>query len=168
MSSTREVRFAQASRLSQLLIGIAEQARADFTSTVAEFGLPVPLARVLVLLTTPAPMRDLAAQMHCDRSYITGLADQLEERGLITRIPGRDRRVKLLTLTEAGVALRDQVSEAVAERNIILRRLSDDERSTLAPLLERLYDGDPDNACGPEDPACGPTYLAGQASPGSR
>ncbi|MBU2668883.1 MarR family transcriptional regulator [Actinoplanes bogorensis] len=155
-SSLQAARFAEAGRLSQLLIGIAEQARADFMATVAEFGLPVPLARVLVLLSTPAPMRDLAEQLHCDRSYITGLADQLEERGLITRIPGQDRRVKLLTLTEAGESLRDRVSEAVAEQNIILRRLTDDERRTLAPLLERLYDGDPDNACGPEDPTCAP------------
>ena len=100
--ASASARFAEAGRLSQLLIGIAEQARADFMTTVAEFGLPVPLARVLVLLSTPQPMRDLAEQMRCDRSYITGLADQLEERGLITRIPGQDRRIKLLTLTTAG------------------------------------------------------------------
>jgi DNA-binding MarR family transcriptional regulator len=73
----------------------------------------------------------------------------LEERGLITRIPGTDRRVKLLTLTPAGVALRDQISEAVAERNMILRRLTDTERATLAPLLERLH-GDGDATCSPD------------------
>lgn len=145
--SRQEERFAEAGRLSQLLIAIADEARGDFMSTVGAFGLPVPLARVLVLLSTPAPMRDLADQMHCDRSYITGLADQLEERGLITRIPGTDRRVKLLTLTEDGAELRDKISAAVAERNMILRRLTDDERRTLAPLLERLRGGQDDPAC---------------------
>jgi DNA-binding MarR family transcriptional regulator len=139
--SSAEERFAEAGRLSQLLIAIADEAKADFMDTVQEFGVPVHLARVLVLLSSPAPMRDLAEQLHCDRSYITSLADQLEERGLITRIPGTDRRVKLLTLTPDGVALRDQISEAVAERNMILRRLTDTERATLAPLLERLHGG---------------------------
>jgi len=145
---TTEARFAEAGRLSQLLITIAEEAKADFMATVGAFGLPVPLARVLVLLSTPAPMRDLADQLHCDRSYITSLADQLEQRGLITRIPGADRRVKLLTLTDEGVALRDQISSAVAERNMILRRLTDAERRTLAPLLERLQ-GESDATCTP-------------------
>lgn len=136
----REARFAEAGRLAHMLVDIAEQAKADFTDTVASFGLPVPLARAIVLLTTPAPMRDLAEQLACDRSYITNLADQLEQRGLVTRVPGEDRRVKLLALTDAGVAMRDQISEAVAERNIILRRLTPAEREALTPLLERLVD----------------------------
>jgi DNA-binding MarR family transcriptional regulator len=51
----------------------------------------------------------------------------------VTRVPGEDRRVKLLELTEAGAALRKQLSEAVAERALVLRRLSDAERMTLAP-----------------------------------
>src|SRR5438874_750842 len=116
----REARFAEAGRLAQMLIDIAEQAKADFAAMVASFGLPVHLARAVVLLTTPAPMRDLAERLACDRSYITNLADQLEERGLVARVPGEDRRVKLLALTDAGVAVRNQISEAVAERNMIL------------------------------------------------
>ena len=39
------------------------------------------------------------------------------------------------------------MSEAIAEQNIILRRLTDDERRTLAPLLERLYDPDQSATC---------------------
>jgi len=137
----REARFAEAGRLAELLFGIVEQAKADFAATVGTLGLSVPLARAVVLLAAPAPMRDLAEQLHCDRSYITSLADQLEERGLVQRVPGDDRRVKLLALTEAGVAVRDQIAGAVAERNMILVRLTDDERKTLAPLLERLHGG---------------------------
>jgi len=140
----RDARFAEAGRLAELLIGIAEQAKADFAATVGSLGLSAPLARAIVLLATPAPMRDLAEQLRCDRSYITSLADQLEERGLVRRVPGEDRRVKLLALTEAGVAMRDQIAQAVAERNMLLLRLTDDERKTLAPLLGRLYgDGAP-------------------------
>jgi hypothetical protein len=49
-------------------------------------------------------MRMLADRLACERSYITGLADQLEERGLVTRATGEDRRVKLLALTESDRA----------------------------------------------------------------
>jgi DNA-binding MarR family transcriptional regulator len=83
-------------------------------------------------------MRDLADRLQCDRSYVTSLADQLEERGLLARVIGEDRRVKLLALTDAGVAMRDRISAAVAEHNMILLRLSDTERRRLAPLLEKL------------------------------
>ena len=136
--SELEARFAEAGRLAQMLVDVARQAMADFSATVAEFGLPVHLARAIVLLSTPAPMRDLADRLDCDRSYITSLADQLEQRGLVTRAAGDDRRVKLLALTEAGRAMRDQIAAAVAERNMILRRLSDAERKRLAPLLRKL------------------------------
>jgi DNA-binding MarR family transcriptional regulator len=136
--SDREARFAEAGRLAQMLVDVARLAMADFAATVAELGLPVHLARAIVLLSTQAPMRDLADQLNCDRSYITSLADQLEERGLVTRITGQDRRVKLLALTDDGRAIRDQISAAVAERNLILLRLSDSELKRLAPLLEKL------------------------------
>src|SRR6266542_4968938 len=108
--ANRETRLEEAARLSQMFIDITDKAKADFAEIVATLGLPVHLARAVLMLTTPAPMRDLAERLACDRSYITNLADQLEERGLVTRIPGEDRRVKLLQLTPAGVALRDRKS----------------------------------------------------------
>ncbi|MCP2323007.1 DNA-binding MarR family transcriptional regulator [Hamadaea flava] len=135
----REARLAEAGRLAELLVGIVEQAKVDFAATVGALGLSVPLARAVVLLATPAPMRDLAERLHCDRSYITSLADQLEERGLVARVPGEDRRVKMLALTDEGAAVRGRIAEAVAERNMILHRLTDGERETLTPLLERLH-----------------------------
>jgi DNA-binding MarR family transcriptional regulator len=134
----REARFAEAGRLAQMLVDVARQAMADFAATVGELGLPVHLARAIVLLSTPSPMRDLADWLQCDRSYVTSLADQLEGRGLVTRVVGEDRRVKLLALTDAGEAMRDRISAAVAEHNMILLRLSESERRHLAPLLEKL------------------------------
>ena len=121
-----------------MLVASAERAKADFADTVAPFGLPVHLARAVLMLETPAPMRDLADQLACDRSYVTNLADQLEDRGLVERVPGEDRRVKLLSLTKSGLALRTQISSAVAERSMVLQRLTDAQRKTLVPLLEAL------------------------------
>jgi DNA-binding MarR family transcriptional regulator len=136
--SDHEARFTEAGRLAQMLVDITRQAMVNFADTVAQLGLPVPLARAIALLGTPAPMGDLAEQLNCDRSYITSLADQLEQRGLVERVTGEDRRIKLLALTGAGRAMRDQIAAAVAERNMILLRLSDAERRRLAPLLEKL------------------------------
>lgn len=126
-----------------MLVQVAERAKLDFADIVGALGLPVHLARAVLMLDTPAPMRDLADQLACDRSYITSLADQLEERGLVERIPGQDRRIKLLSLTKDGVALRDKISTAVSEHNMLLIRLTDAERKALAPILEKLLVGGP-------------------------
>jgi DNA-binding MarR family transcriptional regulator len=141
--SDLQTRFDEAARLAQLLVDVARRAMDDFGATVGQLGLPVHLARAIVLLSKPAPMRDLADRLQCDRSYVTSLADQLEERGLVARMVGEDRRVKLLSLTNAGLAMRDRISAAVAEHSIMLRRLSDTERRRLAPMLEKLL-RDPD------------------------
>lgn len=136
--SERAALLEESRRLSALLIQVAEQAKADFADAVAPFGLPVHLARALLNLEAAAPMRDLAEHLACDRSYVTGLADKLQERGLVSRTPGEDRRVKLLELTTEGVALRDRMVDAIAEHSTVLSRLSEAERRTLEPLLKRL------------------------------
>ncbi|MGI6877367.1 MarR family winged helix-turn-helix transcriptional regulator [Microbacterium sp. gxy059] len=100
----------------------------------------MPLRRVLLLLDRPRPMREIAAQLACDPSYITGLADQLEGRGLARRTAGSDRRVKLLAATDAGTAIRHELAAAVARR-AFGRQLSPDERGVLRDLLTRLRDG---------------------------
>src|SRR5216110_3367969 len=54
------------------------------------------------------PMRDLADRWGFDASYVTSLADALEERGLVERRPHpTDRRVKMLAITRKGVQARD-------------------------------------------------------------
>lgn len=138
--SDREAELEQSRRLSRMLILVAERAKMTFAESVSPFGLPVPLARALLVLATPTPMRELADHLACDPSYITGLADQLEERGLARRCPGTDRRVKLLEATQEGFALRDRISLAVTERAFITQRLDPPERETLARLLEQILD----------------------------
>jgi DNA-binding MarR family transcriptional regulator len=135
-------RVVDAQRLSYMLVTLAEQARSDFVEAVQTLGLPLHLARALLRLDTPAQMGDLAERLDCNRSNVTAIADQLEERGLVMRVPGEDRRVKLLALTDAGRAERDRVATAVGERSLVLLRLDDHERAALAPLLERLLGAD--------------------------
>jgi DNA-binding MarR family transcriptional regulator len=57
-------------------------------------------------------MSELAGLMACDNSNVTGITDRLEDRGLVERRPAaHDRRVKMLALTQDGVALREQLIE---------------------------------------------------------
>lgn len=132
--------LAEARSLARMIVVIAERARASFSAAVEPYGLPVPAVRGLLLIGEPVPMRDMADHLACDPSYITGIADLLENRGLATRVPGKDRRVKMLQLTPEGVALRDQIVETVQTKAGFAHQLDASERRTLRQLLERLLD----------------------------
>ena len=134
--------LAESRALATLLVMTAERMKADFNAAIEPFGLPGSLARALINLDSPLPMRTLAEHLSCDQSYVTGLADALEERGLITREPGADRRVKVLTPTKAGAALRKKLTRAVNGDSLALTRLNARDRRELTRLLTTLLDTD--------------------------
>ena len=86
-----------------------------------------------LLLDEPRPMGELAQQMHCDNSNITGIVDRLTERGLVERLAAEgDRRVKLVALTGPG----RELAEELARR----RALPPDEIASLPEAdLRRLH-----------------------------
>ena len=89
------------------------------------------------------PMRDLADRLQCDPSNVTFLADRLEERGLIERRPDlSDRRVKLLALTPAGLAMRMRIVQAAATSSP-LARLSLADQQRLCRLLDKCLQPEP-------------------------
>ncbi|WP_083948136.1 MarR family winged helix-turn-helix transcriptional regulator [Thermobifida cellulosilytica] len=137
MTSSEE-RLREARELAELLVRVAEESKAVFARTAGEIGLPAHLARAVASLDGPMPMRELADRLACDRSNITGIADQLEQRGLAERTPGRDRRVKLLQLTPAGRRLRADIADRVSNSALVLQRLDDAQRAQLRPLLQAL------------------------------
>lgn len=142
--STRDV---DTGRLAVLLLRTSDAVRADVARAVESAGLTLPLARAVLQLDEPAPMRNLADSLGCDRSYVTGVADGLEERGLVQRVTGQDRRVKLLRLTPAGRDLRDELLRGIGAASHLLERLNDAERDALATLLSSMADGLLPSAC---------------------
>ena len=54
------------------------------------------------------------------------------------RVPGADRRIKMLSLTAKGTQLREEISQAVAEHDLVMRRLDDAQHKALRPILEAL------------------------------
>src|SRR5262245_17736013 len=83
--------------------------REHYHATAASCDLSPPQAMLLYHLagTGGMPMAAIADLLACHASNVTGLVDRLEERGIIERIAApQDRRVKLITTTRRGDALR--------------------------------------------------------------
>ena len=118
--------------------------RSRFMAAVAEFDLSPMQAHALKMLDPqhPLPMSDLAGQLRCDASNVTGIVDRLEGRGLVERHPdAADRRVKALALTSEGLALRERVVERLAEPPEAIKRLSAEDQRVLRDILVRALDG---------------------------
>ena len=95
-------------------------------------GVPLFFIKALHLLDHPMAMKDLGQRMHCDPSFVTGIADMLEKRGLAVREPDpADRRVKRLVLTQAGEDLKRQVEAELIAALPWRRALDAGERSCL-------------------------------------
>lgn len=126
-----EVLDAVAGLLSRLLAEGEELAR--------ELGLPVFVMKALHMIDAPLAMKELGGRMRCDPSFITGIADMLEKRGLAAREsdPG-DRRVKRLVLTPAGAELKQRMERRMAARAPWREALSLDERGSLLKLVLKM------------------------------
>jgi DNA-binding MarR family transcriptional regulator len=81
----------------------------------------------------------LAGMVAFDRSTIGDVIQRLEQRGLLRRENGEDRRTKLVFLTEEGGKVIEAMDELVLESQIrILQPLSDGEQVILLLLLSKL------------------------------
>ncbi len=69
--------------------------------------VPMSCMKALRRLDVPVTMKDLGQRLHCDPSFVTMIADALEQRGLAKREPSAtDRRIKNLVLTPQGLELK--------------------------------------------------------------
>jgi MarR family transcriptional regulator, organic hydroperoxide resistance regulator len=126
-----------------LLFRLFVSQRARVPQIAAEFDLSPMQAHVLRLLEPgmPLPMRALAAKLRCDASNITGIIDRLEERGLVQRaVLKSDRRMKMLVVTDRGVALRTRMLERLSEAPEPIARLSDEDQRMLCEILHKAVE----------------------------
>lgn len=123
----------------ELLFELMQVQKRLFHAVAKEHGLTPPQAGTLWILTPDegVPMSALAEQLMCDASNVTGIVDKLEARGLAQRGQAEDRRVKVLTLTEAGVALRVVMRERFLTPPQWLTRLSREDQRALREILGR-------------------------------
>ncbi len=122
-------------------IGMAQRVKAG--AALAELGVGFAQAHALRMLDPDEPiaMSALAERLFCDASNVTGLVDRLEARGLVERRSSEhDRRVKALTLTPAGVALRDQVLAVMSEPPEAIAALPAADQRALRDILARAVE----------------------------
>ena len=115
--------------------------RAHIPTLAADLELSPAQCHVLHLIEPgkAVAMGHVAERLACDASNVTGLIDRLESRGLVRRRPSdRDRRIKVLQLTPAGLRVRDALVERMSAPPEILDRLSAREREMLVRILGRL------------------------------
>jgi DNA-binding MarR family transcriptional regulator len=114
-----------------------------YQARAAELSLSMPEAKALGALEPgrPLAMRELAARVHASPSNLTVTVDRLEARGLIVRGGAderRDRRVKSVQLTAAGLALRQRLEARMATDHPAVRGLDASQRAALLEILQAL------------------------------
>jgi MarR family transcriptional regulator, organic hydroperoxide resistance regulator len=115
--------------------------RPRFMDVIREYDLIAPHWIALQTLDEPRPMGELAKALSCDNSNVTWITDRLEERGLLTRSPApHDRRVRLLVLTKKGRALREEISERLAEPPPEIAALPQHDQRVLLDVLRRAVE----------------------------
>jgi DNA-binding MarR family transcriptional regulator len=111
----------------------------DFAASVGMLS-PGRVGMLLLIEANPGVTQGrLAEAVRLDRSTMVGVVDSLEERGLIERRRGTDRRTNGLWLTRAGRAAAGRLSRRIElhERRVAAR-LSAAERAQLLELLAKL------------------------------
>jgi len=119
------------------------QMRPRMLAVAGELGLTPPQMFALRALDpeAPVPMRELAAQLHCDSSNVTGLVDGLEAHGLVERRSAeRDRRVRMLVVTERGAQVRERLQETIQQVPPALASLSAADQRALRDILRRAFE----------------------------
>lgn len=85
---------------------------------------------------TPLPMSSVSELLAIDPSSVSGIVDRLYTGSYIERREGTsDRRVKTISLTSQGIALRDKLMPKFTEHCSNFDSLSDAEIETLKRLL---------------------------------
>ena len=127
----------------QLLVRFSLTQRSTLPALAAELELSPAQCHLLNLIEPdrPMPMGQLASELSCDASNVTGLVDRMESRGLLQRRPSDDdRRVKVLSLTPLGVKVRSALLERMTSSPPTLGKLSEADQRALARILRQLLE----------------------------
>ncbi|MDB5190233.1 MAG: MarR family transcriptional regulator [Parcubacteria group bacterium] len=127
--------------LSLLMLRASMKGKHAMSELAEEHGITLMQAYALCILEPgqPVPMNSLSTYLFCDPSNITGIVDRLVAGSFLERKESdKDRRVKTLTLTEGGLALRASLLRIATETRLPnLDDLSTSDVEKLISLLEK-------------------------------
>ena len=111
----------------------------DFAVSVGQLS-PGRVGMLFLIEANPGVAQGrLAEAVRLDRSTMVGVVDALEERGLIERRRGTDRRTNGLWLTREGRLVTARLRRRIERHEArVAARLSPAERAQLLTLLEKL------------------------------
>jgi DNA-binding MarR family transcriptional regulator len=114
--------------------------RIEDTAAAAEGLTMWQYAILSVVGETPGSNQGTIARLlHYSANRIIADLDHLEERGLVIREPGADRRAKLVTVTRSGATVQRRVQRAIhAGEDELLAGLSASQRRQLHTLSGAL------------------------------
>jgi DNA-binding MarR family transcriptional regulator len=125
-----------------LLAQLGAYASGQFAMRLEPLGLTPAHAGIFRIIAGMPGLsqQELAAKLGMYASRLVALIDDLEKRGFIERQPSStDRRLYALHLTDSGKEQLSAIGAIAREHGrALLDGLSDDERSSLTALLERV------------------------------
>ncbi len=128
-------------QLSLLIIRTSMKGKYAIVQIAEAHSITLMQALTLCLLEPKqsVPMKSLSTFMGCDPSNVTGIVEQLVIEKLVERKESlHDRRIKTVTLTDAGLDLRDKFLEITTGTRLPnLDVLTDKETEQLIIILEK-------------------------------
>jgi DNA-binding MarR family transcriptional regulator len=138
----------QGDRLVDSLLEVTHRVEQVVAMVAARYDLTPQQVGLLRMLDEPMSMRAYAEDLSCDPSNVTGLVDRAERLGLVERVSDPlDRRVRMLTLTVEGRAVRARVNSDLATELADALEVSAQTSDQIAELLRTTTpasDGDLD------------------------
>jgi DNA-binding MarR family transcriptional regulator len=122
--------FEATMRFKPRLIDIAEK-----------YGATVQQLHVVSLFSNDKAhsMSWFASLLACDASNVTGIVDRLHTAGIVERHESeKDRRIKMIALTEKGKKLRSDLIASLAEEEKEITALTEQEKVELVRILSKL------------------------------
>lgn len=135
-------------RLQQIAVAIFLQ------ETEAHGVTPVQYAGLQAVRRSPGiDQRTLARSIGLDTSTVAGVIDRLESRGLMVRSSSPDdRRVRLLSLTDDGLALLDEIQPAMMRaQQRILEPLSKKDQQEFMRMIRSVVTANNELSRAPSD-----------------
>jgi DNA-binding MarR family transcriptional regulator len=125
--------------LMDAVAGVSSAFWIDFAAAAARHGLSATQAKALGAVLEPVPMRALAERLGCDASNVTGIVDRLESLGLAARAAAAtDRRVKIVSITPAGIEVLHAVRGDMTRAHRALESLDAEQRATMLAICAQL------------------------------
>lgn len=126
-------------QMSEDLIALVKHTKANIGMLAESHGLThIQLYVLSAIHHGEVTMGQVASNLHCDASNVTGIIDRLVALGLVNRSESeQDRRTKVLHLTSKGRKVFDTITDKMPEA-LGCGKLKPAERSTLHRLITRL------------------------------